>query len=124
MAVDATDPVERLRWVATWFTAGLQHVFQSWKKPFNPILGETWQARRHSWSFRATLPSALITRSGVSIAFYHWLLPLRMPSGWRPLDPSAPFPALVFEPACRRFVLACSACATLPGPQRSKGLTC
>ncbi len=43
MAVDATDPVERLRWVATWFTAGLQHVFQSWKKPFNPILGETWQ---------------------------------------------------------------------------------
>ena len=48
MAVDATDPVERLRWVATWFTAGLQHVFQSWKKPFNPILGETWQARRRT----------------------------------------------------------------------------
>lgn len=43
-AADAGDPVERLRWVATWFTAGLQHVFQSWKKPFNPILGETWQA--------------------------------------------------------------------------------
>ena len=43
--MDATDPVERLRWVATWFTAGLQHVFQSWKKPFNPILGETWQVR-------------------------------------------------------------------------------
>lgn len=36
--------MERLKWVATWFTAGLQHVFQSWKKPFNPILGETWQA--------------------------------------------------------------------------------
>lgn len=27
------------------FVAGLQHVFQSWRKPFNPILGETWQAR-------------------------------------------------------------------------------
>ena len=25
------------------FVAGLQHVFQSWRKPFNPILGETWQ---------------------------------------------------------------------------------
>lgn len=23
---------------------GVQHVFQSWKKPFNPLLGETWQA--------------------------------------------------------------------------------
>lgn len=43
-AAAAADPVERLRWVATWFTAGLQHVFESWKKPFNPILGETWQA--------------------------------------------------------------------------------
>lgn len=26
------------------FVAGLQHVFQSWRKPFNPILGETFQA--------------------------------------------------------------------------------
>jgi Oxysterol-binding protein len=25
------------------FVAGLQHAFQSWRKPFNPILGETWQ---------------------------------------------------------------------------------
>lgn len=24
--------------------AGLQHVYQSWRKPFNPILGETFQA--------------------------------------------------------------------------------
>ena len=24
------------------YVAGLQHVFQSWRKPFNPILGETW----------------------------------------------------------------------------------
>jgi hypothetical protein len=31
---------------APWrrFVAGLQHCFQSWRKPFNPILGETWQA--------------------------------------------------------------------------------
>lgn len=29
------------------FVAGLQHVFQSWRKPFNPILGETWQVRAH-----------------------------------------------------------------------------
>mmetsp|Transcript_1426 Transcript_1426/g.4252 ORF Transcript_1426/g.4252 Transcript_1426/m.4252 type:complete len:430 (+) Transcript_1426:162-1451(+) len=43
-AVAATDPVERMRWTVTWFVAGLQHVFQSWKKPFNPLLGETWQA--------------------------------------------------------------------------------
>ena len=27
------------------FVAGLQHVYQSWRKPFNPILGETWQAQ-------------------------------------------------------------------------------
>ena len=26
------------------FVAGLQHAFQSWRKPFNPILGETWEA--------------------------------------------------------------------------------
>jgi hypothetical protein len=25
--------------------AGLHHSFEKWKKPFNPILGETWQAR-------------------------------------------------------------------------------
>ncbi|KAK9825405.1 hypothetical protein WJX81_001449 [Elliptochloris bilobata] len=43
-AAATKDPVERLRCVATWFVAGLQHVFQSWRKPFNPILGETWQA--------------------------------------------------------------------------------
>ncbi|CAL5225287.1 g8086 [Coccomyxa viridis] len=38
------DPVLRMKWVLTWFVAGLQHAFQSWRKPFNPILGETWQA--------------------------------------------------------------------------------
>lgn len=24
--------------------AGLQHVYEDFRKPFNPILGETWQA--------------------------------------------------------------------------------
>lgn len=43
-AAAASDPVERMQWVVTWFVAGLQHVYQSWKKPFNPLLGETWQA--------------------------------------------------------------------------------
>ena len=33
---------ERVKLTATWFVAGLQHAFQSWRKPFNPILGETW----------------------------------------------------------------------------------
>ena len=26
------------------FVAGLQHVYEDFRKPFNPILGETWQA--------------------------------------------------------------------------------
>ncbi|KAK9833077.1 hypothetical protein WJX74_006386 [Apatococcus lobatus] len=43
-AASCTDPVERMRWTVTWFVAGLQHVFQSWRKPFNPLLGETYQA--------------------------------------------------------------------------------
>eukprot|EP00884_Botryococcus_braunii_P015711 jgi/Botrbrau1/2823/Bobra.0125s0032.1 len=42
-AAASSDPVDRLRLVVTWFVAGLQHAFQSWRKPFNPILGETWQ---------------------------------------------------------------------------------
>jgi hypothetical protein len=25
--------------------SGLHHSFEKWKKPFNPILGETWQAK-------------------------------------------------------------------------------
>jgi hypothetical protein len=41
----ACPPERRLQLVATWFVAGLQHVYQSWRKPFNPILGETWAAR-------------------------------------------------------------------------------
>lgn len=41
-AAATPDPVERLKLVVIWFVAGLQHVYQSWRKPFNPILGETW----------------------------------------------------------------------------------
>lgn len=26
-------------------SAGLHHAFDTWRKPFNPILGETWQAQ-------------------------------------------------------------------------------
>jgi hypothetical protein len=26
------------------YLAGLHHAFENWRKPFNPILGETWQA--------------------------------------------------------------------------------
>ncbi|KAK9792709.1 hypothetical protein WJX73_008944 [Symbiochloris irregularis] len=43
-AAKAQDSAQRMRFVVTWFIAGLQHAFQSWRKPFNPILGETWQA--------------------------------------------------------------------------------
>lgn len=39
----SADPVERMKWVMTFFIAGMQHVFATWAKPFNPILGETWQ---------------------------------------------------------------------------------
>jgi len=37
------QPVERMKWVMSYFLAGMQHVFSTWAKPFNPILGETWQ---------------------------------------------------------------------------------
>ncbi|KXZ54450.1 hypothetical protein GPECTOR_4g1001 [Gonium pectorale] len=43
-ASQASDPVERMKLVTTWFVAGLHHAFENWRKPFNPILGETWQA--------------------------------------------------------------------------------
>ncbi len=38
-----TDPLERMKCTMTWFVAGMQHVFASWRKCFNPICGETWQ---------------------------------------------------------------------------------
>eukprot|EP00891_Asterochloris_glomerata_P004009 jgi/Astpho2/4009/Aster-01170 len=40
----AADPVERMKLLVCWFVAGLQHVYEDFRKPFNPILGETWQA--------------------------------------------------------------------------------
>lgn len=43
-AAKTRDPLERMKFVITWFIAGLHHGFERWKKPFNPILGETWQA--------------------------------------------------------------------------------
>jgi hypothetical protein len=42
-AASARDPVERLRWVVTYILAGYHRAFLKWAKPFNPILGETWQ---------------------------------------------------------------------------------
>ncbi|KAL4458310.1 hypothetical protein ABPG75_013175 [Micractinium tetrahymenae] len=44
LAAEAADPVERLKWVVTYFIAGFHHAFERWAKPFNPVLGETWQA--------------------------------------------------------------------------------
>lgn len=44
-AARTRDPLERMKLVVTWFIAGLHHGFERWKKPFNPILGETWQAK-------------------------------------------------------------------------------
>eukprot|EP00757_Euglenozoa_sp_SAG-D1_P022588 gene22588-1346_t len=43
-AVQAESPVERLKYVVTFVIAGL-HFNVAAKKPFNPILGETFQAR-------------------------------------------------------------------------------
>ncbi|KAL4423109.1 hypothetical protein ABPG77_004792 [Micractinium sp. CCAP 211/92] len=44
LAAETADPVERLKWVVTFFIAGFHRAFERWAKPFNPILGETWQA--------------------------------------------------------------------------------
>ncbi|WIA33504.1 hypothetical protein OEZ86_006630 [Tetradesmus obliquus] len=43
-AAAAQDPLERMKLLVTWMVAGLHHSVENWKKPFNPILGETWQA--------------------------------------------------------------------------------
>jgi len=40
----AKDPIERLKWVVTFVVSGLHRGVKQ-MKPFNPILGETWQAR-------------------------------------------------------------------------------
>jgi hypothetical protein len=33
-----------MKLLVTWTVAGMHRGFETWKKPFNPILGETWQA--------------------------------------------------------------------------------
>lgn len=43
-AAAATDPLDRMKLLVTWVVAGMWKGFDAWKKPFNPILGETWQA--------------------------------------------------------------------------------
>lgn len=43
-AASASSPAERLKLVGTWLVSGLHKFGERWKKPFNPIMGETWQA--------------------------------------------------------------------------------
>jgi len=40
----ACEPIERLKWVVTFVISGLHRGVKQ-MKPFNPILGETWQAK-------------------------------------------------------------------------------
>lgn len=47
-AAAAPDSVTRLQYTAAWFVAGLRHAFDTWCKPFNPVLGETWQSATSS----------------------------------------------------------------------------
>jgi hypothetical protein len=42
-AAATADPVERMKLVVSFFVAGMHRACGIWK-PFNPILGETWQA--------------------------------------------------------------------------------
>lgn len=43
-AAAARDPLERMKLLVTWSIAGMHKGLDKWRKPFNPILGETWQA--------------------------------------------------------------------------------
>lgn len=43
-AAAESDPLKRLQYTAAWFVAGQRHAFDTWCKPFNPVLGETWQS--------------------------------------------------------------------------------
>lgn len=67
--------------LATWFVAGLVEQLRTWRKPFNPLLGETWQARLSDGTrldmeqvshhpavsaFVLTHPQGLVTFSGLS----------------------------------------------------------
>jgi len=38
------DPLLRMQYTITYIIAGFHRVFLKWAKPYNPILGETWQA--------------------------------------------------------------------------------
>mmetsp|Transcript_4225 Transcript_4225/g.15173 ORF Transcript_4225/g.15173 Transcript_4225/m.15173 type:complete len:438 (-) Transcript_4225:311-1624(-) len=42
-AADASDPVERMKHVLAWMISGFSRSFGNWQKPFNPLLGETWE---------------------------------------------------------------------------------
>lgn len=42
-AAATSDKLERLEFILAWSVAGLRHVVDTWRKPFNPVLGETWQ---------------------------------------------------------------------------------
>jgi hypothetical protein len=43
-AASAPNSLTRLKLATAWYVAGLQHNFDTWRKPFNPVLGETWQS--------------------------------------------------------------------------------
>lgn len=42
-AAATSDKLTRLELILGWTVAGLRHVVDTWRKPFNPLLGETWQ---------------------------------------------------------------------------------
>jgi len=43
-AASAVDPIVRMQCIITAMVAGYHRAFLNWAKPFNPILGETWEA--------------------------------------------------------------------------------
>jgi hypothetical protein len=44
-AAEATSKLKRLQLVLAWYISGLRHNVDTWRKPFNPVLGETWQGQ-------------------------------------------------------------------------------
>ncbi|KAF5838590.1 hypothetical protein DUNSADRAFT_2574 [Dunaliella salina] len=44
-AASTPDAARRMALVMAHFIAGIHVAFEKWQKPFNPILGETWQAK-------------------------------------------------------------------------------
>lgn len=47
-AASTSDPARRMALIIAHFVAGIHVAFEKWQKPFNPILGETWQANLES----------------------------------------------------------------------------